>query len=409
MVYVPRTQSSTAVSPSRKKTTDEKYSRDQMQFGQDEMRLALDQAKSAPPTAASNSTYSTKTTRPVTAGTRQTMASPMTGSATYATGTKTAMSGGAGGFDTSRMPAPTSPLDGPISENRTVDNSRLLDQAVSGFDRGMLPGKVISPEGVEIATGISNPDLSKTANPAEFDAEQAMQDYLENMLTGTVPTDEAEALIREMIQDKTELGLRQARAGMGRAGLASSGAMQAGEADVRRAAGQQAQQAILGMEERARAEERAMREAGVDMFMRGEDLERGRIADAIQISIIAEQLGVSPEEVLAAMQGQSGGGGITTPEDRVLDAKQQNLEDFGSKSVVESMGGDMAGTWGSRGEGQYEFLDSVPEDGTLVDSITNPNAEQTGRRVVGPDGETYIEYSSPQMFGMPPRLLWVRQ
>lgn len=311
MVYVPRTQS-TAISPSRKKTTDEKYQRDQMQFGQDEMRMALDQAKTAPPTAASNTTYSQKTVQPTTAGARMTPSSPMTGSATYTGGTKTAQNTGGIGNTQLNTGAPT--IGGGLNPTgRPGSTDPLVQQAVSDFDRSRInPTGAVDPA---VGMQIANPDYSGAASPTEspFDAEQAMADYMEQMLTGAVPTDEAEALIREMIQDKTELGLRDARAGMGRAGLASSGAMQAGESDVRRVAGQQAQQAILDMEERARAEERAMREAGTDMFFRGEDLERGRIADAIQISLIAEQLGVSPEEVLAAMQGGGGGGGSPSP------------------------------------------------------------------------------------------------
>jgi len=347
MVYVPSTTKHSSVSPTRTKTTDEKYDRDKMKFEQDEMRMALDQAKTAPPTPASNTSYATKTVSPTTAGTRMTQGSPMVGSATYSGGTKSAMNTrtAMSGMDPGRME--TSPLQN-ITGRPPADNAyptgRMapdLAAAVGNFDRGMVGEQIIDPTtGVKI----SNPGFDNVINePPPFDPEAAANDYIEEMLTGTVPTEEAEALIREMIQDKTEMGLRDARAGMGRAGLASSGAMQAGEADIRRAAGQQASEAILGYQDRARAEERAMREAGLDAYMRGEDLERGRIADAITISLIAEQMGVSPEEVMAAMQGE-GGGGYTTPEERVLAAKQANLD-----AMREGTGGLQGGPSGFGG------------------------------------------------------------
>lgn len=328
MVFIPKAGSLTSVSPTRKKTTDEKYARDQMKFTQDEMRMSLDQERAkAPPTVASNSTYSQRRTQPAQpAGAKMQQPSPAAGLLGGARGSesvKTAQNtpqvpqtqlntGGGGISPTGRLEPDrtasftsrtgTGLLPGPGSLDALVGN------AVGGFDRGQVgQAPVDAVTGVKIA----RPNLQDPGLINEQDTrtnEDLIDERLRALLEGQVDVEAEQELIRQMVEQQTAEQLRGARARMGRAGFALSGAMQAGEGDIMREAGLASSAAQIEAGRRGRAEEREMFDQGLDAFLRGEELERGRVADAITISMIAEQLGISPEELLASLGGGGGGG-----------------------------------------------------------------------------------------------------
>lgn len=109
-----------------------------------------------------------------------------------------------------------------------------------------------------------SPDLS-IDNLSQNFAQQAFA-----AANGPVDTSAQEALIKQLMQDQTGQGLANARASMGRAGFASSGAEAALSGDVRRKASQQAAQDILGVQtdEKQRLFQNALGAGGLDIAER---------------------------------------------------------------------------------------------------------------------------------------------
>lgn len=114
-------------------------------------------------------------------------------------------------------------------------------------------------------------DLSSTNQPPPPSSfEEKVSQLLEQLVSGkgmNVDTSEEEALIRELMQDRTGQALVEQRARMGRAGFGASGALAAMEGDVRRQAAQQAAQETLGLRRSAQQEaiDNALRAAGVNI------------------------------------------------------------------------------------------------------------------------------------------------
>ena len=119
-------------------------------------------------------------------------------------------------------------------------------------------------------------DLSSTNQPPPPSSfEEKVSQLLEQLVSGkgmNVDTSEEEALIRELMQDRTGQALVEQRARMGRAGFGASGALAAMEGDVRRQAAQQATQETLAMRRQAEQEaiDNALRSIGVDVSKRRE-------------------------------------------------------------------------------------------------------------------------------------------
>jgi hypothetical protein len=173
------------------------------------------------------------------------------------------------------LPKPALPSAGERASNATTDylqpDGMPKQPAPPTGPRRTVAGGPLPGAEETIREGVAAGALPASNEQFNEQIRMLMQDLISGRGMD-VSTDEEEALIRELMQDRLGQGLVEQRARMGRAGFGASGALAAMEGDVRRQAGQQATQETLALRRQAEQEaiDNALRSIGVDLDVRGE-------------------------------------------------------------------------------------------------------------------------------------------
>lgn len=186
--------------------------------------------------------------------------------------------------------------------------------STAGWKPPQMPPNVVSTAGPSPAPIPAAPGAAATEKPA---APATSQDQIDQMIAdmvrrqleaaGKVDTSQQEALIKEQMGDQLGAALVEQRAGMGRAGFGSSGAMAALESDAQRKARQAMTEQVLGVRtsEQQRAFENAQAAIGSELDMRRAAQEQF-IAEALLKMAGAETEGA---DTSAASPGSGPGSG----------------------------------------------------------------------------------------------------
>lgn len=164
-----------------------------------------------------------------------------------------------------------------------------------GPQQGQRGGPGAPPPGQTISVG-GQPMQGATPEDGRT-TQQMIEDWLRDQFGGPRDTSAEEDLIRQQFEDKLGRDIVNQRAGMGRAGFASSGALSAMEGDMRRSSRQSMLDAIFGVQQGARDEELARASRAGDMSFRAEEqAQRQAMLDAALQMLTDEDPADAPRE-----------------------------------------------------------------------------------------------------------------
>ena len=108
------------------------------------------------------------------------------------------------------------------------------------------------------------------------------------------------------------------------------------------------------------------------------------------IALMAEQLGISPQEV-KEMLGQGGADGSGMPQTSEQRQEEAQMDEYRDNLSARAASDPRIASIAANGTGDAQELDTLPSDAKMVGG--EPSGQPTGRYVRAPDGSLRVEYA----------------